>query len=355
MSEVLRHVVSSIGPASAAHAEAARARVAAANAGVLERLAAILGGAQHTATPRVERRLLVVCAGDHGAGDPGIVLGASHPTVIAATAIAEGGAALCDVARAGKTPIVLVDAGVVEAASMPASTIRLGSTGPTRDLLRGPAMTVAEATLALEAGIALAISLSEPGLDILALGALGLGSELSAAAIGSAVHPAAQEPPFPLADDRGEPRALGSEPGFPLADEAGFVPVGRLLPDDTGVRAAMRLGQVWTGGDLELLAAFGGPDTCMLAGLILGAASLHVPVILDGHATGAAAMVAARLAPDVTGYLIASHGGSPLHGRLLTQLGLAPVFEVGLGHGEGIGAAMVFPWIDQVAALAGPR
>lgn len=326
MSEVVRHVVSSIGPASAAHAAAARARVAVANAGVLERLASILAGAQHTATPRVEGRLLVVCAGDHGAGDPGIALGGSHPTVIAATAIADGSAALCDVARAGKTPIVLVDAGAASAPSMPASTIRLGR-GPTRDLLREPAMTVVDATLGLEAGIALAISLSEPGLDVLAIGALGIGSELAAAAL------------------------LGAATRGDVAARCVLL----VANHDPGVEAALLVGQQATGGPLELLAAFGGPETCVLAGLILGAASLHVPVILDGHATGAAAWIAARLAPEVIGYLIAAHAGSPLHASLLAQLGLAPVFEVGLGHGEGIGAAMVFPWIDQVAALAGPR
>ena len=38
--------------------------------------------------------------------------------------------------------------------------------------------------------------------------------------------------------------------------------------------------------------------------------------------------------------------------RILAHLGLAPIFEVGLGHGEGTGAAMVLSLADQVAALA---
>lgn len=316
VSEVVRHVVTSIGPASAPHAAAARARVAAAHAPVLDRLAERLGGAQHTARPRVDRRTIVVIAGDHGAGDPGIALGAAHPTVIAATELAAGTAALAGVARANRTPIVLVDAGTAEPAAMPGSGIRLGR-GPTRDLLREPAMTVVDATLALEAGIALAISLSEPGLDVIAVGALGVGSELAAAAIAGAL--------------------------------------GAPLPGDTDAEA-WRHGATLAGASgLELLAAAGGPETAVLAGLVLGAASIHVPVILDGHATGAAAAIAGRLAPEVTGYLIAAHGGSPLHASLLGRLGLAPLFEVGLGHGEGIGAALVLPWLDQVAALATPR
>ena len=97
--QVLRHVIASITQASAAHAEGARLHVTGAGTPVLERLAMIVGGAQHTARPRAERRTIVVVAGDHGVGDPGIALGASHPTVIAAQAIADGSAA----ARAAST------------------------------------------------------------------------------------------------------------------------------------------------------------------------------------------------------------------------------------------------------------
>ncbi|HWU91474.1 MAG TPA: nicotinate-nucleotide--dimethylbenzimidazole phosphoribosyltransferase, partial [Kofleriaceae bacterium] len=87
------------------------------------------------------------------------------------------------------------------------------------------------------------------------------------------------------------------------------------------------------------------------AGLILSAASMNVPVVLDGHATGAAALAAAAFAPAVAGSLIAAHAGAFTHPRILAHLGLSPLFEVGLGHGEGTGAAMVLPLIDQVAAL----
>ena len=319
MTGVLRHVIESIAPASAAHAEAARRSVAGAGAPLLERLAAALGGAQHAPRPRAARRTIVVCAGDHGAGDPGIALGAAHPTVIAAREIAGGTAALAHVARASGTPIVLIDAGVAEAAELPATAVALGR-GPSRDLLREPAMTVVDAALGLEAGIALAVSLADAGLDVLAIGAIGVGADVASAALLGAATGA---PPTGLGD-----------PGAEAA----------------GVRGAAlaRAGA----GALERLAALGGPDTAVLAGLILGAASINVPVILDGYATGAAALAAVAFAPAAAGALIAAHAGSFTHPRILAHLGLAPLFEVGLGHGEGTGAAMVLPLADQVAALA---
>ena len=133
---VLRHVIESITPASAAHGEGARLTIAGAGTPVLERLAIALAGAQHTARPRAARRTIVVVAGDHGVGDPGIALGAAHPTVVAARAIADGSAALAQVARASQTPIVIVDAGAREPAAMPACAIRLGARPEPRSAAR---------------------------------------------------------------------------------------------------------------------------------------------------------------------------------------------------------------------------
>lgn len=318
MSTVIRHVVESIAPASRAQAEAARLRVAGANAPMLDRLAAALGGAQHTARIRSARRIVLVVAGDHGAGAPGVALGPTHPTVVAAHAIADGTAALAGVARHGRATIVLVDAGVAEPAAMPDIAVRLAGR-PSRDLRREPAMTVVDATLGVEAGIALAVSLVDAGLDVLAVGALGIGAELSAVAL------------------------LGAALGAP--------PSGTSDPD---ADAAGRRGAALAGASaLERLSELGGPDTAVLAGVMLGAASMNVSVLLDGHATGAAALVAAAFAPAVTGSLIAAHAGAFVHPRILAHLGLSPIFEVGLGHGEGVGAAMVLPLVDQVVALGG--
>jgi len=317
VSQILRHVIDSIAPASRAHGDAAAAAVAPAGAPVLERLARALGGAQHVPVPRGARRAIVVAIGDHGCGDPGLAMGADHPTAVAARAIADGTAALVHVARSSKTPILLVDAGAREPAHLPADAIRLGR-GPTLDLAREPAMTVVDAVLGLEAGIALAVSLTEPGLDVVALGALGVGAEVASAAL--------------------------------YAAATGRVPDG--LGDAGATAAAARAATATRDPALDRLAAFGGPETCVLAGLVLGAASVNVPIILDGHATGAAALAAVALAPNAAGYLVAAHRGAFTQPAILAHLGLAPIFEIGLGHGDGTGAAMLLPLIDQVAAIA---
>jgi len=317
VSAVVDHVVASIGQASAAHAAAARSRVAGAGAPMLERLAVRLGGAQHAPRPRAERRVICVVAGDHAAGDPGIALGADHPTALAARAIADGSAALAQLARTAHTPIVLVDAGVREPAHMPQIAVPL----PPRDTPDAQ----------LEAGIALAISLAEgdPPLAVLALGALGVGSELASAAITGALTGVA-------------PTGLGD----PEAELAGFrAAASRGSPAAVGHAAAPI-------DALAVLAQYGGPETGVLAGLILAAASMNVAVVLDGHATGAAALIAAGIAPASAGYLVAPHRGTFTMPKMLAHLGLEPIFEIGLGHGEGAGGALILPLVDQVASLA---
>ena len=67
-------------------------------------------------------------------------------------------------------------------------------------------------------------------------------------------------------------------------------------------------------------------------------------VVLDGFITGAAALVAVRLAPALEGFLVASHrSAEPGHRVVLEALGLAPLLELDLRLGEGSGAALALP------------
>lgn len=328
---VLDHILESISPASAAQAAGARQRLAQKthnrSLGAVERVAERLAAARHAPRPRVEDMLIAVCAADHGVAYPGIDLGDNNPTAIAVQHIVDGGAALNDVARTSGARIVVVDCGVRGLGGSDRSDLlqfRLGN--GTADITRGAAMTPVDAVTAVQTGVALAFSLADQGLDVLALGHLGVGSEPSTAAIVCALT------------------------GMSVSD----VPA----EDRDAVDAALRKNlagmppttlQV---APLEVLASVGGYELGMLAGMTLACASIHVPVVLDDQGTSAAALIAARLAPDVRGYLIAAHaGGSPIHRRALEALELTALFELGLAHGEGTGAALALPIIDSAASL----
>jgi len=108
-----------------------------------------------------------------------------------------------------------------------------------------------------------------------------------------------------------------------------------------------------TGGEgSATLAGVGGFEIGVLAGVILGAASRRVPVVLDGFITGAAALIAARIAPACVGSMIASHRSTePGHRLVLEELGLVPLLKLDLRLGEGSGAALALPLVASSLAI----
>ncbi len=309
MSTVLEHVVSSILPPSTAMAAAARARAG--------DLAGWLAGARHSTRPTLDRRIVLVVAADHGVIDPGLALGAEHPTAITLAALDSGETALARVARAADAMLLLVDAGTAEPSHVPESALRLSPGHGSDDLTTGAALTPIAVTQALESGIALATALSEEGLDVLALGAVGLGGDISAAAIIAAL--------------------TAGDADLAPADARPLVAAGLAHLSPTATPS-------------EIVAALGGRDIAVLAGVVLTAAAAHVPVVIDGAVTTAAALFAARLAPHTAGYLCAAHaGGGPAAAAARRALDLTPLVAAGLGHGEGTGATMAIPLLAAAA------
>jgi nicotinate-nucleotide--dimethylbenzimidazole phosphoribosyltransferase len=310
MSAALDHVVASILPPSAAMTAEARTRGG--------DLAGWLAGARHSPHPRADRKVVLVVAADHGIADPGIALGAGHPTVIALAALDSGEAALSKIARTAGASLLLVDAGVAEPAHLPRAVLGISPGHGSADLATGAALSIVDVGMAFDAGIALATALTEDHLDVLALGAVGLGSDAAAAAVIASL--------------------TGGDAELAPADLREQVAAGLALVPPGATPSAV-------------LAAVGGRDVAVLAGVILAASAMHVAVIVDGAVTTAAALVAARLAPNVTGYVCAAHaGGGAAAAAARRALGLTPLVAAGLGHGEGAGAAMALPLVASAAA-----
>ena len=101
-----------------------------------------------------------------------------------------------------------------------------------------------------------------------------------------------------------------------------------------------------------MLAGLGGLELAALVGAIHAAHERGVPVLLDGMATGAAALVGVRIRPSCREWLFAGHrSAEPIHGLVLSELGLEPLLALRLRLGEGSGAAMALPLIEQAGRL----
>ncbi|MGN6605897.1 MAG: nicotinate-nucleotide--dimethylbenzimidazole phosphoribosyltransferase, partial [Jatrophihabitans sp.] len=118
------------------------------------------------------------------------------------------------------------------------------------------------------------------------------------------------------------------------------------------VEAALALHRPDPADPVGALAAVGGLEHAALAGFLLGAAAARVPVILDGVIAGAAALVAAALAPDAVGAMIAGHrSAEPGASRALEHLGLRPLVDLDLRLGEGSGAVLALSLVQSAARV----
>jgi nicotinate-nucleotide--dimethylbenzimidazole phosphoribosyltransferase len=105
---------------------------------------------------------------------------------------------------------------------------------------------------------------------------------------------------------------------------------------------------------VDVLAKLGGLEIGAMTGVILGAAAFHIPMVLDGFISGAAALLAQRLCPHVHDFLFASHLSTETgHALLLEALALPPVLDLGMRLGEGTGACMLMGMMEAGAKILG--
>lgn len=101
-----------------------------------------------------------------------------------------------------------------------------------------------------------------------------------------------------------------------------------------------------------MLAKVGGPEIGAMAGLMLGAASLRVPIVIDGFIAGAAAAIAQGIRPEAAQYFIGSHNSAePGHKLIMDHIGVTMYMDLGLCLGEGTGAALFFPLLDAATRV----
>ena len=98
---------------------------------------------------------------------------------------------------------------------------------------------------------------------------------------------------------------------------------------------------------VDVLAKVGGLDIAGLAGVFLGGAICHIPIVIDGFISSAAARCAARIAPEAADYMTPSHRSrEPAGGMVLGGLDRSPFIECGMSLGEGSGAVDVIPLLE---------
>jgi nicotinate-nucleotide--dimethylbenzimidazole phosphoribosyltransferase len=290
--------------------------------GRLEELGCRIAGIRGFVPERLES-VIVVAAADHGVAAEGVSAYPQEVTWQMVANFAAGGAAINVLARRAGARLIVVDAGVAQ--PFEHELVRPVRIGPgTANLATGPAMTAAQAEQALAAGGALVEELE--GVDVVAIGEMGIGNTTSASALTAAI--------------------LGVEPELVCGRGTGLDDEG-LARKIATVRRALAANAA-----REPLAALGGFEVAFLAGVVLACERRRIAVLLDGFITTAAALAATRLSSSARDVLIASHRSpEPGHSLALQALALEPLLDLDLRLGEGSGAALALPLLQASIAI----
>lgn len=300
--------------------------------GRLMDLAEDLAGITGCIRPAVERRAIVVMAGDHGVAEAGVSQYPRKVTVQMAANFVRGGAGINALARAARARVVVVDMGIASALppEIAAKVIDERIAPGTANIASGPAMSRGDAIRSIEAGIRVARRLA-PDIDILGVGEMGIGNTTPSSAIVATLCA------------RGAEEVTGRGSG--IDEERWRAKVGI-------VARALAVNRPDPNDGLDVLARVGGFEIGGIAGLILGFATMRKPVLLDGFITAAAALIAQSLAPNSAGCLIAAHSSvEPGHRVALEKLNRRPLLDLGLRLGEGTGAALAMNLVESAARL----
>ncbi|MDP5335172.1 MAG: nicotinate-nucleotide--dimethylbenzimidazole phosphoribosyltransferase [Paracoccaceae bacterium] len=279
--------------------------------GRLEDLAIWMAGWQGTDRPHVDAPQVIVFAGNHGVTARGVSAFPAAVTEQMVLNFRAGGAAINQLARCF-------------GARMDVHALSLDL--PTADFTAAPAMTEAELLEAMRIGW----DAVDPAADLLVTGEMGIGNTTSAAALAHAICGGAP------ADWVG--RGTG-------VDDAGLALKAQVVAEGVALHPQARTDGV------EALRCLGGRELAAMAGAILRARHLRIPVLLDGFICTAAAACLDAAQPGALDHCLAAHVSAESgHAPLLAHLGKDALLSLGLRLGEGSGAALAIGVIKGAVA-----
>lgn len=298
--------------------------------GRLEALAVQLAGLPglkgKTALP--DKAIVVMCA-DHGVWQEGVTVSPQIVTAIQAANMTRNNTGVCVLAAQAGAQVLVVDVGI-DSDPIP-GILNMKMARGSGNIAAGPAMPREQAQALLLDIIRYTRELAARGVTVFGVGELGMANTTPAAAMVSVF--------------------TGAQPEDVVGIGANLPP-SQLPHKAEVVRRAIAVNQPDAQDGLDVLAKVGGYDLLGMTGVMLGAASCGLPVVLDGYLSYASALAACRIAPAVKPYLIPSHLSAEKGAKIaLAQLGLEPYLNMGMRLGEGSGAALAMPLIDAACAM----
>lgn len=298
--------------------------------GVFEDMVCRIGAIRGTTDVKVSKRAVIAMCADNGIVAEGVSQSGQEVTAVVAANMARGISSVCKMADLACADVIPVDIGIAVEMNEPGLLNRKVAMG-TRNFLKEPAMTEKECAHAIGTGIEMVEACSRDGYELLATGEMGIGNTTTSSAVASALLQC-------------NPQEVAGR-GAGLSDQG-------LRRKYQVIAEAVNKYDLYHAEPFTVLQTVGGLDIAGLAGVFIGGAIYHVPVIIDGVISAVAALLAEKLVPGCCKYMLASHvSREPAAARILNMLGLTPVIHGNLALGEGTGAVMLMPLMDMALSV----
>lgn len=301
--------------------------------GQLEELSIMVAGITGNPRPAIEKKMIVTMAGDHGVIEEDVSAYPREVTPQMVYGFLSGRAAINVLARHVGAEVVVVDMGVAhdfEATAFEQGLINKKVGYGTNNIAKGAAMGYNDAVRSIEAGIEVFEEVVGNA-DIVGVGDMGIGNTTPSSAIAAFIT------------GRPVEEVTGRGTGV---DDSG------LQRKINAIKRALEVNKPRRDDAIDVLAKLGGFEIGGMVGVILAAAAKRTPVVIDGFISGAAALIAYELMPQVKNYLIASHRSVEKgHDAIYEYIGLKPLFDLRMRLGEGTGAALAISIVEAACKI----
>lgn len=295
--------------------------------GRLEALSVQLAGITGNVHNRMDNPHLLVFAADNGVVAEGVSSAPQSVTLMQTINLTRAKTGASVLAKHFGSGITVCDVGVNATITDKAVLNKKIAYG-TQNILYGPAMTREQAETAILTGAELAINTQA---DAIGIGEMGIGNTTTSSAI--------------LA-------VLLDVPVESVTGRGGGITDSAFQNKKEVIRRAIEINQPDRNDVVDVISKVGGFDIAAMCGAFLGAAASHRPVVIDGFISVVAALCAVRLCPAVRDYLVPSHASFEIGYKLaMAEMGLEPLFLLGMRLGEGSGCPLAFQVLSAACAI----
>ena len=294
--------------------------------GKMEKLVIQIAGITGDPDIHIKKRALVPMCADNGVVEEGVTQTGQEVTAIVADNFTKCATSVCIMAETAGVDLFPIDIGMVTdvpSVTDPKDKVMYG----TKNMAMEPTMSREQAAQAVLIGIRKVKELAEQGYDLIATGEMGIGNTTTSSAVVSVLLDESVE------NVTGRGAGLSSE-GLNRKIRAIKRAIEKHQPDKEDV--------------LDVLSKVGGLDIAGMTGAFLGGAIYHIPVLIDGFISSAAALCAVRMVPETADYVLASHcSGEPAGRMVLEELKLPYLIDAKMSLGEGSGAVAAIPLLEM--------